>query len=659
MKLNKVLTNSYIFIVVFVLFTILYVIYQVFKVNRDGRLSKYNKLLPFPTIKMENLPNPEFTFKQDTENCTDHIVPCNDDMSCTEKCGADYTCTKVEEGQEIMYNNIKVGEGNWCLPKNTGNSCGKYTGRAVWSADQQGQGWKCECLYPGIFDGPQCLNNKACKDNSASVKEVEQSNNLLVNSRGEIYDPNMPNFTPPGGISNPYALDVDGNPVYSCRCGTGSGNKEFVNLQNDPYSCHIEPCTQTGTSPLWNRVNQTCICPIDSLKNKDGTCVFSECPYGSWNGITQECECDGKTQRIRCNSTVSDWNDSRNLVMCTDPDNPVGIECIPRCITNICESDNPNDCGGKNGYRIEHCPDGKCAYCINGICDIDSDSGELCCKCAPGEMYNSKLGGCSGQGRSAGRGCFMQTATNARFFWVMEYKADSGCRYQVSPILYSAFLCDKDGGIIDPFSRIDETKNVCQSTKTLPGWRAVLKQDGNGAFDQNNRNAKYIQIKFDYAENKCAERCLYTREDDDTDGGGAATIAQRVEKMLNCMDVIGDKSAGKYYNQAVGDYFENLKDSWDENFFKNNRDILKDFADDYKKYYYDGKDSDGNVNVSYSLDIYQPWEGKYEKIYAMGLICDGPFDMYSDTCLANVFYPPTDNSCETGQRVSGGPRLDC
>lgn len=670
MRLNGILTNSYIFIVVFVIFTILYIIYEVFKVNRDGKLSKYNKLMPFPTIKMEHLPNPAFTFKQDVQNCSQHIIPCDSDISCSKKCGADFVCTNVKDGEEIVYNNIKVGQGNWCLPKNTDKACGKYTGRAVWSATEGGgQGWKCECLYPALFDGPQCMNNKSCKDTSPDVKNVDQTNNVLVNSNGEIYDPNLDGFTPPGGVANPYALDKEGKPVYTCRCGVGSGNKQFVTMNDDPYYCHIEPCTQTGTSPLWDKVNQTCICPIDSLKNKDGTCVFSECPYGSWNGITQQCECDSQSILIRCNSTQTNWQDKEKLPMCTDPDNVVGAECISRCITNICgtpdEAPHPNECGGKNGYRIEYCPKGECAYCVNGQCAIDNNQGgKICCNCTKGEMYNSSLGGCSGQGREAGRGCFQETGTNARFFWVIEYKnTKSGCRYRVVPIMYSEKLCQEVNGeyvTADPFNRISDDN--CTSSETLPGWRAVLRQRGNAPFDENNQNSKWIQIQFDYAENKCMERCLYTNSDSEG-GGGGATIANRVEKIFNCMDVIGDPnlpdgSSNPWYNPDVGTNFKNLKDTYlDVNFWGKNKDYFYNtFMKKYKEYYID---NDGG-NGTYHLDLLQPWEENPNNVtvYALGLICDGPFDIFSNQCNTRVFISPSENSCEQRPDTSGGITID-
>lgn len=598
MKLETFLPNLYIFILVLVITIILYTVYLVLQVDRPNDLTMFNQLEPFPTIKMKGLPDPKFTMAQNVQNCRDHLIPCNDDTNCSEKCGDDYTCRVVSEGENIIYNNIKVGKGKWCLPKNTLQGCGKYTGRSVWSANEQGQGWKCECLYPSLFDGPYCLNNKSCQDPTPGAKNIQGNNNALVDSQGNVYDPSLPDFKPPNGIYNPFAVDSKGNRVYSCRCGVGSGGKRFIKLQNDPYYCHLEPCTQTNTSPLWDELNQTCLCGTDALKNSDGTCVQQTCSFGSWNGITQQCECAGTEAKIRCNSDFSKWNDSKSLPMCSDPKNQAGIECISRCIRQSCTSDNDNDCGGKNGYKPKYCNDSgkKCIVCISGNC-ID-ENGSFCCECGEGETYENISGTCLGSGRTKGRVCYDKSCGNMKFFWIMEsLHEEVGNRYRVAPIVYSKSICPDDD---------------CVSTKTLPGWSINRKGD----------------ISFADAQDKCKIRCLSEK---------GIYNYNDLENVLNYLDKAGDN------DRYLASLLENIKSEWDKDFWRKyvnfgGDDIMNDFIKNNQGSSFDNDNARDFADSHYDKNS-GVWKGNYY-MYGSGIICSG---MGSDDDPSNGY--GNDDNC--------------
>jgi hypothetical protein len=457
MKRQIISTEVWVFITVLVIVIIAAVIYSMLAVDRPTDLQKFNELNPFPTIKMEHIPSPKFLTKNpNIKDCTQQVLPCKTDNDCTQECGANFTCTPIEDAENLVYNGIRVGKGNWCLPKNKLQGCGKYTGQVVWSGEESGvQDWQCICKYPSLFGGPEdpyCLKNLACQDPNDEAQGINQNNNKLTNSEGQVYDPNLPDFYPPNSVANPYALDKDGNPIYTCRCGTGSNNKRFVSLPNDPQGCNLDPCTTSHTSPLWDEENQTCICNIDGVVRKDSVCQGAACPYGSWNPLTQQCDCLGQLGKMRCNPEDGEpiWQDA--MPMCDDPKNVTGWQCINRCITNYCKHDDPSRCGGENGYRPEFFEDGNAIVCIGGNCNIDLDNrNNSCCECPEGTTYQNNpesgdtYGGCQGQGKQPGSGCYIggrmgQSGEGEghedglRRFWV-SYSDDSH-RWRVDEINY-------------------------------------------------------------------------------------------------------------------------------------------------------------------------------------------------------------------------------
>ncbi len=260
-----------------------------------------------------------------------------------------------------------------------------------------------------------------------------------------------------GDVSEKLVVDKDGKPVYTCRCGVGSNNKRFVSLPNDPQGCNLDPCTPSHTSPLWSEENQTCVCGVDGVEKKDGVCVPVACPYGSWNPLTQQCDCLGQLGKMRCNPGPERdlfWDDP--VILCDDPLNDSGWQCIDRCITNYCKHKDLTKCGGPdgNGYRPGFFDDGNAVVCLGGNCNINTDDpSKTCCECPGGTTYSVDPGAyglCSATGKRPGEGCYAEGRLEApggkgrpmddlRNFWVSysDDLPDDGQRWDVEDIVYT------------------------------------------------------------------------------------------------------------------------------------------------------------------------------------------------------------------------------
>lgn len=580
-------TNIYVFIVILIITIIITILYVVFQVDRPTDLQYFNKIDPFPTIEIKNLPNPIDT--ENVKDCNTKLVSCNNENDCSNQCGSDYECSIIEKDDNIVYNNIKVGEGKWCLPKNRLKGCGKYTGRTVWSADEQGQKWKCECLYPSLFTGKYCTDNIACKDTSNNALNINQSNNVLVNKDGEIYDPNLPNFTPPNGVSNPYSVDKDGNPIYSCSCGRGSNNKRFVKYNNDPYKCHLDPCTIDHSSNFWDSANQTCICDEGSVKDENGKCVTAGCSYGVYNSKTQRCECAGRMARMLCNSKNVPRPGYPN---CDDPENLLGQQCIDRCMYKYCQNTDYSKCGidwktGENrGYRPEFCEDKSCVVCGAGNCIIN-DKDDISCVCGVGTSYspvtdnpNDKTPGiCTQIGNKAGEGCYHFSQKNSS---------------DINPLKYRLFWVYEDS----------DAKNK-NSKNTYQAWNINYKKDTeNGSFASNKKGD---------AISKCNTRCA-TKQVAST----PKELQDLLNKMTSCEGV--DSKKCKELRKRRDKF---LDDYCDSDLYGAGNYVRR--MVDSNAYTFQDQDPDAksrlNKGIEAQASIFKSSKG--EMTYACGMMCDG------------------------------------
>lgn len=345
-------TEVIVFLIVFFIVIILYSFYIL--IHKEP-IRPYN-FSPFPTVKPENLPNANVDHITTCEDTLQKCDPYNRDIDCSKTCGPNFTCVTVEDYDNIQYKNNPVPAGNWCLPKDDdGNTptdlgCGTYTGRAVWSSDGEKQKWECVCLYPSLFGGPQCLSQRACIDptytdiQSCVVNGEEKKCNYLVDDKGRKWDPGQPDFIPPDGLS-PYAKKPDGTPMFTCACNkVGSAGQKFLQLPNDPYNCHLDPCDFDHSGQLWDAEKQQCDCQKTSnqwVKSPvDGICRIGKCgSTGFFSDPDKRCKCQGGAISKLCSSDVYPRD---GVPKCEDETggggrcNPSGSYCDDACNKKPC-----------------------------------------------------------------------------------------------------------------------------------------------------------------------------------------------------------------------------------------------------------------------------------------------------------------------------------
>ena len=223
---------------------------------------------------------------------------CSGDFTCTQVDKTQNINTNLKiNGENVPDTNPNEG---WCIPTLPETlKCNSFTGKWVWSNDENcsndrasSQCWSCECRYPDLFNGSDCSTQLACKavlDNANISKEsiIGQDGNLLVstpyNPLGSniIWNPNksadkMTLDEIKVMEQTPYDSDENNKPYFSCLCGNypcmnnedcenagmkvgyicthpqegsegsegsctpyGSSSNTYMNLENDPYMCHI------------------------------------------------------------------------------------------------------------------------------------------------------------------------------------------------------------------------------------------------------------------------------------------------------------------------------------------------------------------------------------------------------------------------------------
>lgn len=315
----------------------------------------YDSVRPVVSGQNRNfIPLPK-TFPDDsptkaTYSC-ETLSKCNNG-SCAH-CDPSYRCTEIAPGEQVYFEGEKVPPGQWCLPPGkTEVACGPATGRAVY--DLEG-GWKCVCLYPDVYGGKDCTVPLACKVPDAP-EDIDQSGNVLINREtGAVYDITSTSTTP-------YDTDALGRPLYVCRCDS-SKTKKFVRLPNDPYRCHLDPCSEDSEIPFWNTEQGKCDCTAGGAVNNEyaysnvtRTCVRT--PQCAWDDDKQQCMCPEGQVSFTCSSDTMTRSDTKTKPC---PNVPGGSYC-------------KNPCDG---------------YCLNG--GIGRIEGTECvCKCPKHETMEFK-----------------------------------------------------------------------------------------------------------------------------------------------------------------------------------------------------------------------------------------------------------------------------
>lgn len=363
---NKIETiYIFIFLFAFVISLIALTAYSLFRPEYTH--PKYN-FSPFPTVAPVEVPDANLP---GSGKCQTTLQTCDNVLGCA-MCGDCYECTPVSEKQEVVFNGQKVPPGNWCLPKGHRKlGCGTYTGRAVWADDpcSRTQGWKCVCLYPELFNGDDCLTQIGCRDTTIGE---DQSNNKLVSSDGKIvWDPNDENFDPQG--TTPYDYNTDGTPKFLCQCNQNKdveGQIKYVQMPNDPYRCHVEPCTPDHILKAFDETTQQCKCTTLGTEqfahsNVDGMC-YNMGNICTWDDNENKCKCAGD-QRSVSMECDSDIYSRPGKPPCKNPDQPGGSYCDITACTQL----------------------GGLPYCLNGSTSHPQPDNTCICTCNP--PSNDKL----------------------------------------------------------------------------------------------------------------------------------------------------------------------------------------------------------------------------------------------------------------------------
>jgi hypothetical protein len=303
MKINTV--HLFVFIVSLLIIIFAVAFFDI--VKTDAYKPQYN-FVPFPGV----VPDVQGSDIDTLTKCAKYAVPCDPQQGC-KMCGEGYECSSVEEGQSVIYKGGKLTPGKWCLPSGLKKQgCNLYTSRSVWSEQDGKQQWECVCLYPDLFGGPTCSDQLACRDGTGPNQEA----NKLVSqdSRKIVWDPNSKDFNPQG--TTPYDT-IDGKPrsapLFMCQCDANKDDPnglKYVNLPNDPYRCHLDPCTPSHTTKYWDSTKNQCVCPQDAggkstyfLSNVTGTCMLPDCGAGNaWDATQNKCACPGQSVSKTCNS---------------------------------------------------------------------------------------------------------------------------------------------------------------------------------------------------------------------------------------------------------------------------------------------------------------------------------------------------------------------
>lgn len=303
-----------VFIMILLLGTVFFIFWILIRPDTSRKIG----VLPFPTT------GPYVPF--DSSQCGRDIINCSTDgqSKCDQSCqntpqNPNYRCTNIPKDKEVWYLGTKLqspnGDQSYCLPSqniDTMSSCGTYTGKALWNQTH----WVCQCKYPSLFNGDDCMIQQACRlEKGQKLPTGSATTGLLIRADGKIWDPNNPQ-----GIEssdNPLDWASDGTPLYQCDC---SSNGTTYRKSGDPYRCHSDLCyggeaSTTPTTAQFNPDSGTCQCDnLTTVKsNITGFCYPIETAVGE-----TACDPDLLTGNCSCGNHWID-NSSSNSKCATGP----------------------------------------------------------------------------------------------------------------------------------------------------------------------------------------------------------------------------------------------------------------------------------------------------------------------------------------------------
>lgn len=219
---------------------------------------------PLPTVRPDSLP--DTAMKGNIPKCLVTPTECNISGECDD-CEGNGNVTCSDPTNDITYvlqSGVEIpNDGkSYCVPRAATNMpCNKYTGKYVWTdSAESGQEWKCECLYPDLFNDPGtgCTTQVACGNSkyTGPQHKLAELSSLKIGGTVKFWDPSDPNGANNQLRDNPYSTTVDGKPKYVCACGIEENDGKyqvdqqtvppFLRLPADPYSCHVDPCDEIG-----------------------------------------------------------------------------------------------------------------------------------------------------------------------------------------------------------------------------------------------------------------------------------------------------------------------------------------------------------------------------------------------------------------------------
>jgi len=223
------------------------------------------KVLGYPVLEMD----------KDKPSVLGPLSKCQGENPCLDPLKE---CVRVGEGDNYFIGDIRIPEGDWCLPRGRPANCGTLTGKQVWTAD----GWRCICLYPDVAGGIDCSQKTACDCEG----NVDCKNKLVLADGSTEYT----------GVGNPY------NQRAKCLCKGDMQDGQM--LAADPLRCHKDPCTTDGRAP---GIFLDGKCQCDKMfwieSNVDHKCHKPDTNC-NWDYEAKECRCGEGQFPVHCQSNL-------------------------------------------------------------------------------------------------------------------------------------------------------------------------------------------------------------------------------------------------------------------------------------------------------------------------------------------------------------------
>lgn len=359
------------FILIFVLGAFLFSVYILVRPDHSQKIS----LSPFPVTAPFVPP--------DSSACGRDIIKCSSQSDCDQKCvfegggkSSDYSCTALN-GKNAYYNGTKLDpKGSYCLPKQSVNKlvgCGTYTGRSLWTAAEDGtQQWDCQCIYPSLFSGDDCLEQRACylaSQNKHAELVYSDPEGKMDPSR--VWGPGkFGPQTPPS--DTPFDMHSNGQPKYVCDCASIGG----IRYQGDPYRCHDDPCYAGGGAAgaaKFDPATSQCQCLDGKALTKSNVSGFCY-PYDNLDickpdPVSQTCTCGNLFIDSKGVGLIFSWKGSYYLTAqhktnCSDPRSTTAVKILiddPSDLAQLEQAANGNNDfanieGGKIEYQLSTYP---------------------------------------------------------------------------------------------------------------------------------------------------------------------------------------------------------------------------------------------------------------------------------------------------------------